>query len=221
VPGKEVSPTEITHIDAIVVPATPAVKAALDASPLVGQYALVPAKGRSSGRSTSPQTYLQGVCALQTRDGYAVEAATFGAEIRPGLTTSLAGEATVYGAPDAFGDDADLFMKVGAPSTNPDAIRSALLTDADVESFQFVSTTDAYAIFKQDFSDQPALVESTKPSDLPASFRVLLKPGRSEAEFEARYRHAPGVDTIIKGNAQAIFGPGDDPTFGISACSKP
>jgi hypothetical protein len=225
VPSKEVSPAEITHIDAIVVPASPAVKAALDASPLVGQYALVPAKDRSSGQASSAQASFQAVCALQTRGGYAVQAATFGAEIRSGLMTNLAGKATVYDAPDAFGDDAELFMKIGASSkeTSKDAnaIRSALMSDVDVESFQFVSTTDAYAIFKQDFADQPALIESTKPSDLPASFRVLLKPGRSETALEARYRNAPGVDTVLNGNAQAIFGPAYEPVPGISACAKP
>ena len=60
VPSKEVSPAEITHIDVIVVPATPAVKAALDASPLVGQYALVPAKDRSSGQGSSAQAIFPG-----------------------------------------------------------------------------------------------------------------------------------------------------------------
>jgi FtsX extracellular domain len=220
VPGKEVSPVEITHIDAIVVPASPAVKAALDASPLVARYAFVAAKDRTSGQVPSIEASQQALCALQTRDGYAVEATAFGTDIRPGLTASLAGKATVYDAPGGFGYDAEVFMKAGASAADTNAVRSALQSDPAVADFQFVSTTDAYAIFKRDFADQPALVESTKPSDLPASFRILLETGRSETAFEAPYRHARGVDTIISGNARQIFRPGDEASFGISPCAR-
>jgi hypothetical protein len=181
----------------------------------------VSAKNRNSGQAPSLEPPLPALCALQTRDGYAVEATTFGTDIRPGLTVSLAGKATVYDAPGGFGYDADVFMKIGASAKDTDAVRSALQSDPVVETFQFVSPTDAYAIFKKDFANQPALVESTKPGDLPASFRILLEPGRSKTAFEARYRSATGVDMIISGNAQTLFRPGNEASFGISPCGTP
>lgn len=225
--GKEVAAAKITHVDVLVIPATPSVKAALDASLLVGQYARVPHADRSFGTLTlSPPPLRTAMCALRTNDGYAVDAATPGVDIRAALTRLLAGAATVSAFFDPPGVDAEIFLRVGASSTTTAAagMLAAVESDPDIQKVQFVSTSDAYEIFKHDFADQPALIESTKPSDLPASFRITMRPDRSIAVVVARYRHHAGVDTIITPPVSELF----DPTAAFkgvttpsSPCAKP
>jgi hypothetical protein len=226
--SKEVSPTQISHIDAIVVPATPHVAGILDASPLVGSYAPVPHAYRgASGTLFGLDTAV--LCALETSDGYAVKPATSGSDLAGALRTLLAGKATVFDTSDRLGFDMQVFMRIGGPSAvssdQVKALRTRLESDADIGSFRFVSQVDAYVIFKRDFADQPALVESTKPSDLPASFRIDIQPGVSLPATAARYKQLDGVDTAITINATTpslLFTPSllGGPTYAGSACAN-
>jgi hypothetical protein len=225
VPSKEVTPAEITHIDAIVVPASPAVKAALDASPLVGRYALIPGADRSwlSPLLTATEPVKSALCLLQTSNGYAVDAVIPGSSFDDGLARALAGTATVT-VTDQYRTDAEFFMKVNASTQQVAAVLAALTVDPDVQSFKFISKNDAYTIFKKDFADQPALVDSTKPSDLPESFRVMVKPGRPLATVVERYKHREGVDTTITPAVGWLFLPPTaikDSGKYVSPCAKP
>lgn len=207
IPSKEVGPDKISHIDAFVVPATPAVQEALDASPLVGQYARIPHADRSTGANMfTGAEGKRALCALQSADGYAVDAVAPDADFAAGLRRALGGRATVYVA-DQFNHDMEIFLSVDVSAPRTASIRAALQSDPDLVSMQYVSRTDAYAIFGRDFAQQPALVERTKPSDLPESFRIIVKPGRSVSAVVARYAHRPGVDTIITPANAAIFDP--------------
>jgi len=103
-------------------------------------------------------------------------------------------------------------------------VRAALASDRDISWFQFVSQTDAYENFKKDFADQPALVESTKPSDLPESYRIVVKPGRSASAVVARYRHSAGVNQVLTPALAALFDPAGaikDAAKKISPCTNP
>jgi hypothetical protein len=223
VPSKEVSPAEITHIDAIVVPASPALKALLDGSPQVSRYTLVARADRTSASlSFSPD---KGLCALQSSDGYAVD---YTSPIPPpavGFPQTVAAlGATYYDESDSLGADAEIFMQVGIAREYSMAIEGQLASDADVQSFRYLSIDDAYAVFKKDFAAQPALIESTKPSDLPESFRIIVKPGRAVSAVVARYAHRDGVDSIIRPPTQALFNPAGIPTSlqgRTSPCAKP
>jgi len=220
--SKEVSSKLMSRFDAIVVPATPEVKAVLDASALVDRYAFIPHADRSSG-SLLFEPY-GGLCALQTTDGYAVEAASPGTNIQGDLQRALAGRATVYDTSDRFGVDFELFLKVDASAAQSRAVDAALQTDTDVRWVQHLSKAEAYAVFRKDFADQPALVQSTKPSDLPESFRVILQPGRSVASIVDRYTALPGVDTAITPPTEVLFDPASLPrplqgTL-VSPCAK-
>jgi hypothetical protein len=231
-PGREVEPVRISHIDAIVVPATPDVKAALDASPVVGKYAFIPHGDRSIERGDSSSDSLlftpdRGLCALQTGDGYAVDATTPGTNIRADLQRALAGRATVYDTSDRFGFDFELFLKVNATAIQSSAVEATLNRDPDIYSARHLSKTDAYAVFKREFADQPALVQSTKPSDLPESFRVIVRPDRADSlqYVVLRYALLSGVDTSISPPLPGMFDPTPiaRPAQGklISPCTKP
>jgi cell division protein FtsX len=130
---------------------------------------------------------------------------------------------TIYPT-DQFSVDAEVFMKVKASAQQTTAVRAALISDRDIQSVHHISKTDAYAIYKKDFADQPALVESTRPSDLPESFRIFVKPGRSVAEVVRRYAHLAGVDIVITPITRQLFDPAAGPApYGnvVSPCSQP
>jgi cell division transport system permease protein len=95
------------------------------------------------------------------------------------------------------GIELEIFMRVGAGSNQVKAVETALQADPNVKSYVHLTQADAYAIFKRDFKDQPALVESTKPSDLPESFRVAPKRAQDTALLASAYKDRPQVDTII------------------------
>jgi cell division transport system permease protein len=95
------------------------------------------------------------------------------------------------------GIELEIFMKVGASKANVDAVETSLKANPQVKSYKHLSQQDAYDIFKKDFADQPALVESTKPSDLPESFRVAPVKAEQTQILADTYTNQPEVDTVI------------------------
>ena len=95
------------------------------------------------------------------------------------------------------GIELEIFMRVGANQNQVDTIAKELKADPNVKSFVHLTQEDAFAIFKKDFKDQPALVESTKPSDLPESFRVVPKQAELTAVIDAQYKDQLNVATVI------------------------
>src|ERR1700690_3698987 len=95
------------------------------------------------------------------------------------------------------GIELEIFMKVGASATDVSRIQAELAADPNVKSYQHLTKDDAYSLFKKDFSDQPALVESTKPSDLPESFRVAPKRAELTEVLASSYTDQPNVDPVI------------------------
>ena len=215
--SKEVSAAGVTHFDAIVVPATPAVQGVLDRSPLVTRYARIPhARRGSSILLPIPRVAL---CALESNDAFAVQASTPGSGFTEALTRSLVGKAALYDVSDGFGHDLEVFLDVGASNLQANALRARVEADPGVGSFRYVSQADAYSIFVKDFADQPDLVRGTKPTDLPVSFRINVKAGVSRETMAQRYRQLDGVATVIIKGAQLLFEPALwKPT---SACTKP
>lgn len=221
-PGKEVTADKITHVDAIVVPASPAARQILEASPSVIRYAPIPHGDRSGSLLSVPNL---GLCALQTRDGYAVDLASpVPLPVRSLLLTLGAKGAAYYDTTNRLGFDVEVFLEVKPPAGASAAIQSAIDADPDVQSVRYVSKSDAYEIFKDDFAAQPALIESTKPSDLPESFRIVVKPGRSASAVVARYRHSAGVNQVLTPALAALFDPAGaikDAAKKISPCTNP
>ncbi|MGZ4190699.1 MAG: permease-like cell division protein FtsX [Actinomycetota bacterium] len=226
--SKEVVPAQMSLTDAIVVPASPEVEKILDALPLVVRYARIPRAYRGPANSLiGPAPVVR--CALERSDGFAVQADAHGVDIVSALEAGLVGKAKIFDTSDTLGSDIRLFMKVGAASDAVGgpvkALRARLGSDAEISAFRFLSQAEAYVIFKRDFADQPALVESTKPSDIPASFRIDVKPGVSVDATATRYKQVDGVDTVITLNPilpSALFTPMllGGTTTGASACAK-
>ena len=100
------------------------------------------------------------------------------------------------------GVEFEIFMNVGAPVAETKAVQSALGADADVNHYRFLSTQDAYHEFKVLFHDQPDLISTISPPDLPESFRVAPRKAELTATVAARYRVLSGVKSVETANKQ-------------------
>lgn len=218
--SKEASSAEISRVDIVVVPASPAVEHVLGSSPLVAHYAPIP-RGPRLGSFLTPSG--AALCALESNRGFAVQASSPGSDIAQVLSRELAGRAKVYDVSDTLGD-IELFLRVGASSRQADAVRVALESDPDVHSFRYFTHADEYEIFKQIEHDNPGLIRSVKPTDLPESFQIILQPGKSLATTARRYAHLDGVASLITPRATfraSLFSLTSQPNLSFSACTKP
>jgi len=78
--------------------------------------------------------------------------------------------------------DVDLFVYMNPSATQEQitAMSKTLDTSPQVKEFQFYDASRSYEEFKRLFRDQPDLINTIKPEDLPQSFRI--KPKSTDAE---------------------------------------
>jgi cell division transport system permease protein len=96
-----------------------------------------------------------------------------------------------------------------ADSANPDCngavtpaqqsqLMSRLTSMPQVEKVTYVSQAQAYALFKQDFSNDPSYVSTVKETDMPPSFEVKLHDPAADYQIvSTAVTGAPGVDSVI------------------------
>ena len=78
------------------------------------------------------------------------------------------------------------------------AIDKQLASMPQVQTVYYVSQQEAYSEFRQDFSNEPALVQDTQEGDIPDSFEVKLK--NPEADYgivSSAVSGAAGVETVV------------------------
>jgi len=100
------------------------------------------------------------------------------------------------------GVELEVFMKTDATQAQVNQMSDALHHDPMVKSFRFLDHNAAFGEFKKDFSDQPALVESTPPSALPESFRVVPVKAEYTDQIQVAYQDQLGVDVVITAQQQ-------------------
>jgi cell division transport system permease protein len=77
-------------------------------------------------------------------------------------------------------------------------LQQTLTSMPQVQNVAYVSQAQAYALFKQDFSNDQSYVSTVKESDMPPSFEVKLR--NPEADYQivsSAVTGAPGVDSVI------------------------
>ncbi|HYH25538.1 MAG TPA: permease-like cell division protein FtsX, partial [Blastococcus sp.] len=90
-----------------------------------------------------------------------------------------------------------IFLADDVTDEQRQAIQTELESSDEVSTFIYESRDEAYERFKQQFSQQPELVENTPPDALPESFRVELKnPERYEVIAAAFPNGEDGVDQV-------------------------
>jgi cell division transport system permease protein len=95
------------------------------------------------------------------------------------------------------GIELEIFLKNPIPDTQVADVRDALANSPDVKNFTYLNHDDAYAEFKRIFRDQPALVESTTPADLPTSFRVAPREAELTEQIATQFETFTGVEDVI------------------------
>ncbi|HWS48039.1 MAG TPA: permease-like cell division protein FtsX [Acidimicrobiia bacterium] len=100
------------------------------------------------------------------------------------------------------GVDLEIFMKVTASDQQVKAIGDELRSDPMVKSITFLDHNAAMNEFKKDFANQPALIESTTPENLPESYRVVPVKAEKTEQIRIAYKDQLGVDTVITAEQQ-------------------
>jgi cell division protein FtsX len=181
--SKKVAPTRLHHIDVVVTPDSQAVQQVLRRSPLVADYARFPA-------GSSLSLCVRGI-------GFAVESSTPNSDITQQLQQQLGSAGQVRDISNGDDSDAEIFMKLTATDAEVNELQARLALDRDLAQVRYLDHEAAYEEFKRIFADQPGLIASTLPSQLPESFRIRLQPNVSEQAVINRYQHASGVDNLI------------------------
>ncbi|MDX1621474.1 MAG: permease-like cell division protein FtsX [Nitriliruptorales bacterium] len=86
------------------------------------------------------------------------------------------------------------------PAISPEQqeeLRQALEDEPIVKEVFYESKQQAYENFREQFADQPDLVESVTPDALPASFRVKLQDPERVDVIQSRFEAWPGVEEIV------------------------
>ncbi len=76
-------------------------------------------------------------------------------------------------------------------------LQTSLEQESVVDQVFFESKQEAYERFKEQFKDEPELVETVTPDALPASFRVKLEDPEQFGVIRDKYEAWPGVEDII------------------------
>jgi cell division transport system permease protein len=96
-----------------------------------------------------------------------------------------------------------------ADSANPDChgavtpaqqsqLQQTLTSMPQVEDVTYVSQSQAYSLFKQDFANDQSYVSTVKESDMPPSFEVKLRDPSADYQIvSSAVTGAPGVDSVI------------------------
>jgi cell division transport system permease protein len=90
-----------------------------------------------------------------------------------------------------------IFLADGVTDQQRSAIQTKLKSSPEVKTFVYESKAEAYARFKQQFSQQPELVQNTPQDALPESFRVeLVNPERYQVIAAEFPNGKNGVDQV-------------------------
>ncbi|MET9241366.1 permease-like cell division protein FtsX [Nonomuraea sp. NPDC003709] len=77
------------------------------------------------------------------------------------------------------------------------AIQKLILSMPGVKDVFFEDQEEAYENFRRLYKDNKALLDATKVSDMPQSFRVVLLPEADWSKVVSRLRQEPGVSQVI------------------------
>jgi cell division transport system permease protein len=95
-------------------------------------------------------------------------------------------------------DSANTACKGAVTPAQQQQLQQTLRSMPQVQSATYVSQAQAYALFKQDFSNDQSYVSTVKETDMPPSFEVKLR--NPEADYQivsSAVSGAPGVDSVI------------------------
>lgn len=92
-----------------------------------------------------------------------------------------------------------VYMDADIAAEQRSALKDSLEENPAVDKIAYVDQDEAYEEFKRLFEDTPELIEITKPSVLPPSYRVVpVDPStRAVEDIRLLYKDAPGVRDVV------------------------
>ncbi len=101
--------------------------------------------------------------------------------------------------------DVEVFMSIAATPEQTAAVRAALRGSPKVRELTFLSRDDAYREFQRLFSDQPDLIATTSPAQLPESFRFDIDDRAKSDHFVRELGSLPNVDEVKTSAGQLLI----------------
>ena len=91
-----------------------------------------------------------------------------------------------------------IFLTLSVTPQQQQAISDKLKTDPLVSGEpQFLDQQASYKLFLQEMKNDPALIQSVTPEQVPQSFRVKLKDPTQFDAIHDNYQHVAGVDNVV------------------------
>jgi len=91
-----------------------------------------------------------------------------------------------------------IFLTLGVTPQQQQAISDKLKSDPLVSGVpQFLDQEASYKLFLQEMKNDPALVQSVTPEQVPQSFRVKLRDPTQFDQISKAYKGLPGVDNVV------------------------
>jgi hypothetical protein len=91
----------------------------------------------------------------------------------------------------------DVTLYLGDSTGEASALQSEILAMPEVSRVVFVSKEDALEQLKEDYKDNPEVLEGLQTNPLPACLEVWLKDFEQATAFADRFRERPGVDEAL------------------------
>jgi cell division transport system permease protein len=97
------------------------------------------------------------------------------------------------------GVELSIFMKTSASPQQSSAVERELssMKGRYVKRYLYVDQDAAYKEFKQLFADQPEMINSVKPADLPPSYRVVPEQAELTDVIGKRFTDRAGVEDVV------------------------
>ncbi len=100
-----------------------------------------------------------------------------------------------------------IFLDTAVTNDQAQALDSKIKSDSRISSDQFLDKDASWKQFQKQMQNDPALLQSITPDQVPQSFRLKLKDPNQVAQIKTTYDGQPGVDQVIDSSAvlQRVF----------------
>ena len=90
-----------------------------------------------------------------------------------------------------------IFLDTTVTDDQTQALDSKIKSDSRISSDQFLNKDASWKQFQQQMQNNPALLQSVTPDQVPQSFRLKLKDPNQVGQIKTTYDGQPGVDEVI------------------------
>jgi cell division transport system permease protein len=90
-----------------------------------------------------------------------------------------------------------IFLDTAVTDDQTQSLDSKIKSDSRISSEQFLDKDASWKQFQQQMQNNPALLQSVTPDQVPQSFRLKLKDPNQVGQIRATYKPMPGVDDVI------------------------